>query len=295
MNLMAKPASDPPTLLKHATLIMLTSTLVLTLMQAGVRQLSLELHPFQIVFLRSFLGFILLLPVIWRRSERPFATRRPLMHALRAALVGLSMLMFFYGLSIVPLAEASALSLLGVFFGMLGAVIFLGERLRLVSVLSALCGLVGALLIIKPGFGPVSWGGYLIVLSAATWGLSMVVVKELTRTESTISILTWTSLLLSPFTAIAAIPVWQAPSPTGWALALGIACTALIGHGMMARALEMSNATIMLPLSFTRLVWAGLLGFVLFAELPDIWVVIGSCIIAVGVLLTPRASRSSGG
>ena len=137
-----------------------------------------------------------------------------------------------------------------------------------------------------------SWGGYLIVLSAATWGLSMVVVKELTRTESTISILTWTSLLLSPVTVIAAIPVCQTPSLTGWGLALGIACTTLIGCGMMARALEMSNATIMLPLSFTRLVWAGVLGFVFFAELPDIWVVIGSCIIAVGVLLTQRESRS---
>lgn len=158
--------------------------------------------------------------------------------------------------------------------------------------MSALCGLTGALLIIKPGISPVSWGGYLIVLSAATWGLSMVVVKELTRTESTISILTWTSLLLSPVTVIAAIPVCQTPSLTGWGLALGIACTTLIGRGMMARALEMSNATIMLPLSFTRLVWAGVLGFVLFAELPDIWAVIGSCIIAVGVLLTQRESRS---
>ena len=262
-----------------AMLLALAATAMFSVMHALVRGLSGELHPFEIAFFRSLFGLAVALPVVWRHGRASLRSHNPKLVMTRGLIGAVSLIVWFQGLATVPLAEATAISFTAAIFGAIGAVLVLGERMRLRRWTAAAVGFAGVLVVLRPGAGVATTGAVLVLLSAVLWGTNTVIVKTLARRDSSITIVTWTGLTLSLVTLLPAALVWQWPSAAqlGWLAAIGV----LGGLGSLAwtQALKLAEATLVIPFDFSRLVWAGLLGWWMFAEVPDGWTWLGSLMI----------------
>ncbi len=266
-------------------LLMAAATAVLAGMHALVRHVSAELHPFEIAFFRNLFGLVVVLPLLLRTGWAGLRTRQPLLHGLRGLLSVTAMLTWFYGLSVVPIAEATALSFTAVLFASLGAVLILGERMRLTRWVGILLGFSGAMLILRPGWQQMDAGVLIVLVSALAWGSATVVVKRLARTDSIVAIVGWMTIAITVASLPPALMVWQWPTPVQlfWLGAIGALGTA--GHLAMTKALKVADTTVVLPLDFTRLLWASLFGYLAFAELPDAWTWAGGAVIVLGATL----------
>ncbi|MDX1605105.1 MAG: DMT family transporter [Candidatus Competibacterales bacterium] len=276
----------------RAVLLMLLATLLLASMHALVRHLGQQLPPFEIAFFRNLFGLLVIVPLILRHGRTAFISRQPGLQLLRGLSSILAMLGWFYGLSLVPVAEATALSFTSAIFASLGAVVLLGERMRLRRWSAVAVGFVGALVLLRPGFTEVGAGAVVILLGSVCWGASIVIVKRLSRTDSTISIVVWMSIMLTLYSLPPALYVWQWPDATQLAWLLLVGGLASGGHLAMVGALRRVDATLLMPLDYTRLIWTSLLGYWAFSEVPDRWTWIGgSLIFASAAYITFREAR----
>jgi drug/metabolite transporter (DMT)-like permease len=186
---------------------------------------------------------------------------------------------WFYGLSIVPLAEATALSFTNAIFASLGAVIFLRERMGIRRWAAVVVGLVGALIILRPGEAAVSVGAVIVLVAAACWGGGTVIIKRLSRTDSAVTIALWMATMMIVVSAIPAWLVWIWPTPGQLAWLLLIGALASIGTLAYTQALKLAEATLIIPTDYTRMVWASAIGFFAFGEIPDSWTWAGGFLI----------------
>lgn len=250
-----------------------------SLMHVCVRIAAARLHAFEVAFFRNLFGLLVLLPFFLRHGMAVVRTERASFHLLRGLLQVGSMLMFFTALTKSPLAQVSALSFTAPLFATLGAVLILRESVHLRRILALGTGFAGALIILRPGFVPLDTGAILVLASSLGWALAMLLIKSLTRTDSSLTMTAWAGLVLTPLSLVPAAFVWQWPHPQElvWLVVLGVLGTA--SQFSMAEAFRMADATTVLPVDFTRLLWASALGYLVFAEQPGIWTWIGGIVI----------------
>ena len=262
-----------------ALLLAVAATAIFASMHALVRHLSGNLHPFEVAFFRSIFGLVAIAPLMWRVGPSVLVSRNPGLLAVRGLVGGLSLMTWFYGLSITPIATATALSFTSAIFASIGAAIFLRERMRLRRWTAVLLGFAGVLIIVRPGLALFEPGSMVIVLAAILWGVGIVLVKTIARTDETVTIVAWTAMWLIMVTAIPVWFVWTAPTWTqlAWLLLIGILGT--VGTFAWTQALKTADASLVIPADFIRLVWAGAIGFVAFGEIPDRWMWIGAALI----------------
>ena len=279
----------------RAVLYMAVAASSMVVMHALVRHLGAVLHPFEVAFFRNVFGFAFLLPILWRQGTAQLTPRRPRLIAVRGFSDAAAMLFFFSALAVTPLATVTALSFTAPLFAAVLAIPVLKEVVGPRRAISLIVGFVGALIVIRPaGETLITTGAALTLASAFFWGLALVFIKLLSRTESTVSITFYAALMLMPITLIAAIPVWSWPSLEQllWLCALGLAGT--FSQLCLSQALRLADAGIVLPVDFTRLLWSALLGFVLFAEVPDLATVIGGSVIFGSVVYIAYRERAHG-
>jgi drug/metabolite transporter (DMT)-like permease len=202
---------------------------------------------------------------------------------LRAAVAFISMLSWFYGINLVPLATAQALNFTAPLFATVLAALILKERVRIRRWTAVVIGFLGVMVVLRP-FGAVDPNMLWILASAATGAMGAITVKFLVRTESASSIVTWMVLLGTPMALVPALFVWTWPSPTGlaWLVALGALGT--LAHLSMARALGAADASVCAAFEFLRLPYAALLAWFFFGEPTDAWTWAGAAIIAGSTL-----------
>ena len=259
--------------------LMVFATFSLSVMLGIIRHMSFELHPFEVVFFRNLFGLVILAPLILRAGISPLRTRRIGLHSVRGFLQAGSMCIFFYGLSLTTLAKVAALNFTAPLFASIAAVLFLRESLGFNQAFALVVGFVGALIILRPGIAVFNAGAAMILTSAKIWGIVLIIIKRLTTTESSLTITPYMMLYLTPLTLIAAVFVWEWPTLTQLVLLVAVGCCGTVGHFAMAQALKDADATAVMPFDFGRLIWAGLIGYVFFAEVPDIWTLIGAVVI----------------
>ena len=255
------------------------SNLAFTCMQALIRHNSAELHQFEVAFIRNFVGLLIMLPWLFRLGPAVLRTQRVGLHLLRAFLQAGSMLLFFTAVNLAPLAVISAITFTGPLFTALGGVLVLGEKIRRRRMLALAIGFVGALVILRPGFGDISPGALLSLGSSAIWGVILLIVRVLTRTESTTTIVAYMVLFMTPISILPALPYWQWPSIELYPWLFLMGAVGQLGHFAVTRAIHLAETTMLMPFEFTRLIWAALLGLVIFNELPDLWAMVGGAII----------------
>lgn len=271
---------------------MVLATFAFAIMTALIRFLAEDLHPFQIAFFRNLFGFLFMLPWLMRAGMGALRTTRMRLYWLRAAFALAAMLCWFSGLALMPLAEATALSFSAPLFATLAAIVVLGERLGPHRTIALISGLAGALIILRPGLAPVGLPALLILASSVFIACAITTVKILARTEGTSAIVTWMVIYLIPLSLVPALFVWTWPDLDllGWLFALGAAAT--VGQVAMTRAYAAADATVVLPLDYTRLPFVALIGWVAFAETVDVWTWVGAAVMATATIyMTYRETR----
>jgi len=255
-------------------------------MSVAGRAVIPALDVFQVMELRSVLGFLMLLPLVWLAGGLPaMRTGRPLQHVGRNAAHYAGQFSWFVALAMIPLSELIAIEFTTPFWGSLLAVAFLGEALNGRKISAMVLGLLGVLVIVRPSVGAIDPGHLVILAGSVGFGISIVMVKSLTRTESVVRILFWMLLIQSGFGLIPAIAVWRSPPVELWPAILVIAFTGTFSHYCMTRALFHAEAMVVMPMDFLRLPAGALIGWLLYQEGLDLFTTVGAVLILGGNLL----------
>ena len=239
------------------------------------------MHPLEMAFLANVFGFILYIPWLARAGLSALYTTQFTRHALRAVCNVTSLTTWYYALSLTPLADATALATTMPLFSTLGAVVILSEPMHMRRWLALFLGLVGALIIIRPGFAAFSPGFAFVIASCVFGALSRVQAKQLSSKDSAITCSVYLACLQTPISFVMALFVWTPPA-TG-ELGIMVAVGVLVAFAQLASVESMAGADIgsLEPLQYLRLVWAALIGYLVFSEVSVIWTWIGAAIIAI--------------
>jgi len=271
--------SPPANNTAKAVLLIVISAFFFATGHAGAKYLTSDLHPFVIAFWRNLFALLPFLPWIARNGLRSMHTNRIGLHFLRALANATSMIFWFMALSMMALADATALSMVGPLFAMMFAGLFLSERIEGQRWWALALGMAGALVIIRPGFEAVGHGAILVLLRGVAQGINKVMAKSLTRTDDSGVIVAYLLLLATPITLVPALFVWQWPTVPDLVVLVGMGGVGAIANICMVRAYAIVDVSMVEPVTFTRLIWAALLGYVIFSEFPDYWTWIGGIMI----------------
>lgn len=261
---------------------MLGSTISFSIMHVCVRYLSAELHPFEIAFFRNFLAMIFLLPLMLRNGGALLKTVHIKWHMVRAGLNVVAMLMFFYALSITPLAVVQALSFTAPLFATVMAVFLLGEKVRLRRWMAIIVGFTGVLIILRPGAQPIETGALLVLGSASIWALTMIVIKRLSNTDSPLTITAYVTIFLTVLSLGPALFFWKWPEGLQWGWLLFAALVGTLGQLLLAKAFAYAETSIVLPFDFAKIIWSAGLGYLFFGEYVSLYTWLGAAVIFSG-------------
>lgn len=249
------------------------------------------LDPFVIVFFRNLVGVVFLLPIALAAGRATFRTRRLPLHALRGVLQAGAMVGWFWGVSMTSMANVAALGFTAPLFATLLAILVLGERVGLQRWAALLVGFVGTLVILRPGLDVVSPGAVAVVASAFCWGSVMIVLRVLGRSETSLTSTLFAGFFLVPLTLVPALVVWAWPSPDQLLLLVGVGVVASLGQLCVAEAFKAGEAAAILPVDFTKLLWGTLIGFLVFAEVPDLATLAGGTLVFGAVVYVAYRER----
>jgi drug/metabolite transporter (DMT)-like permease len=191
-------------------------------------------------------------------------------------------LLWFTALSMVPLGDATALSLVGPLFVALGAMLVLGERVRGPRWTALAIGFAGALIIVRPGFQEVNLGIIFVLVSMLFVTGSKLIAKSLSRTDQPSTIVAYLSLTMMVPSGVALIFVWQTPTIEQLLFMVLIGFLGSCGHLLLTTAYKIADISAVEPVVFARLVWAAIVGWFMFAEFPGLWVWIGGALVVAG-------------
>lgn len=274
-----------PSILKAAFWMALSIASFLGMTVAG-RETTDVLNVFEVLELRSVIGLIILMPLVLMRGGFPaMRTPRPWMHLGRNLAHYTGQAAWLYALTLIPLAVLVSIEFTTPIWTAILAVGFLGERLSRARVASIVFGLVGVAIIVRPGINSVSLGEFVVLGAAVSFGLSIVMVKSMTRTESVVRIIFWMLVIQSVLGLVPAIYEWKNPPLELWPWILVIGFTGMSSHFCMARALTYADATLISPMDFLRVPATALLGWMLYSERIDIFTAAGAALILTGNLL----------
>lgn len=261
---------------------MVFGTVAFATMHALVRHITQEVHVFEVAFFRNFFAVVALTPMFLRYGFSPLRTKRIGMLTLRGVLNIGAMLAFFYALSVTPLATVSALGFSAPIFATMLAMLLLGEVVRARRWMAIVVGFAGALVIIRPGIIELDYGMLAVLLSSGLWALALMVIKVLGRTESSLTITLYMGLIMTPLSLGPALFVWEWPSWEQLAWLAAVGAVGAIAQWSMTEALRLGDTSEVMPLDFLKLIWAAVIGYLAFGELPDLFTCIGGLMIFGG-------------
>ncbi len=264
-------------------LYMLAATLFLTGMATIVRILTPDMHPFEIAFMRNVIGFFLILPFLLRHGSALFMTTKGDLWLMgwRGVFNAVAMILYFLGIALIPLAEVAALAFTTPFFVAILAIFLLKDIPGWRRTASLIAGFIGALIVLRPGVETVSIGSLYVIGSAASWAAAVIIIKSLSARNSSLTITFYALVFLTILTLPPALLVWRWPTPTEYMLlAAGAACGTL-GQILFAQSMKSADVSLVMPFDYTKLIWAAIIGIVLFAEVPTIWTLLGGTVIFI--------------
>lgn len=259
---------------------------------AIVRYLGSTLPAIEAAFIRYALGLLLLLPAMAAVLRRPPRSKDLQIFAWRGLAHGIGVMLWFYAMMHIPIAEVTAIGYTAPIFVTIGAALFLGERLKLRRVVAIVVGLVGALVILRPGFHQLLFGQFAQLIAAPMFAASFIIAKKLTGRYDTSTIVAMLSLSCTVVLLPGAWYQWQTPTWQETGLLALTAIIATAGHYTMVQAFRYAPITVTQPITILQLVWATLLGVFLFDEGLDPFVLVGGgIIVASASYITHREAQ----
>jgi drug/metabolite transporter (DMT)-like permease len=264
----------------RAALWILLSGICSVMMNVLIRVAAQAMHPFEVAFFRCLFGLVILAPWVIRSGPALLRSRNQGFYLLRAGVGLISMATWFYGITLVPLATATAVNFTAPLFATVAAALVLHEDVRLRRWSAVALGFIGVLVIMRPGYQGLDADLLLLLLSAATAAMNNITVKFLARSEPPSRIVAYFMIYLTPLSLIPALFVWRWPDPSTLGALVGLGGLGTIAHLAVARALAAADASACAPFEFARLPFAALIGFLWFGEVTDLWTWVGAAVIA---------------
>ncbi|HIK87905.1 MAG TPA: DMT family transporter [Alphaproteobacteria bacterium] len=271
--------------------LMVIATVLFSIMHASIKFMSSSLHPFEIAFFRNLFGLLVIAPWFIKYGIKPLKTKKIKLHMARSFFNVIAMLSFFYSLSITPLADVASLAFTAPLFASILAIIFLKEIVGLKRGIAIVMGFIGTLIIVDPIYSSISNGHILVLLSASVWSVSLIIIKVLGRTESSVTITSYMVLIMIPFSAIAAFFYWEIPTLKDLFFLLIIGVCGTSAQMLLAQALRQGDTSIIMPFDFLKLIWAVGIGYLFFFEVPALNTWIGSIIIFLSTIYIAYRER----
>ena len=236
-------------------------------------------------FLRFFFGFILISPFILYYQFQNFKTPNLKIHLTRGILNIPMMLLGFSALKFIPLEQIKAITFVSPIIVVILSVIFLKEKIYLIRIVALIIGLIGVLVILRPGIVSINVGAYMVLCSCSIWSVVVIITKFAARVDSPFTILSYQYTIVTLLSFPIALYFWQSPSKETiyYLICAGIAGT--IVHLCINTAYKLTDLSVLQPVNFSRLLIASLFGFLIFDEIPDIWTIIGGLIIFSSILI----------
>lgn len=270
---------------------MLLTTLFFITLDAVGKYLVAYYPVLEVVWARFVFHMVFVLIVLARRMKIHAATRRPLLQLARSLLLLSCTLLFFFGVKLLPLADASAIMFISPILITVLAIPLLGEKVGPRRWAAVLVGFIGAMIIVRPGTGVMGTGAGLLLAAACCNALYQIITRKLRVADGPLTTLLYTALVGSVLTTLLVPSVWVTPQPAHWPLFALLGLLGGAGHFTLIKAFQRAPAAVVAPLSYTSLIWAVGFGYLLFGDLPDRWTVLGAVIIACGGLYILHRER----
>ncbi|MBX3575252.1 MAG: DMT family transporter [Mesorhizobium sp.] len=288
-----------PSLAKAALWMAGWLTLMLLMSVAG-RAATLEIDVFQIMELRALIGLALLWPLVHAAGGLKAMRSNVLgQHIGRNVVHYFAQYAWLLALTMIPLAQLISIEFTMPVWTAIFAGLFLGERIGGLKIVSIVLGILGVAIIVRPGLDHLDPGQLIALVMAVGFGISVTMVKGLTRHDSVVKIMFWMLVIQGLIGILPALWVWRWPSAEAWAWIVVIAACGTFSHYCMAKAMTHADATIVIPMDFLRVPLSAALGYLLYSEMLDVWTVAGAALILFGNLLNlkgaaPRKAEATG-
>jgi len=272
--------------------LILLSTIFLSSADVASKYLAASLPALQITWLRYCAFTVIMLGLAWRGGGRVrLATQRPKLQLLRGFAVAASSIVFVLSLKYLPIADATATSFVTPLFVTALSIPLLGEKVGWRRWTATTVGLVGVLIVVRPGGSGFQLASLLPVLSALTWAFALIVTRQMSTTESPLTTLAWSAMIGLGVVSLLLPFAWQPLTLQSVLLGIFIGVASTIGHWLVILAFRHADASLLAPFSYAQLLWVSVFGFFLFAALPDLWTLVGAVIIAGSGLYTAHRER----
>ena len=281
-----------PPAVQCAVLVIVSGTLMV-LQLAAVRVIADDVNIFEIVFFRGVFGVIMMSPMLFRNGAVHLRPNRPRLIWLCGTLAFFATVLFYFSAKHLPIADITAIHFSRPIFAAVVAAVVLGEALRGSRVLAIVLGVVGAAIIIRPGYVEPNIGVLYVLGVVAIQSWNPINRKLLSRSEHPDTVAVWNVLIIIPYGLAVTIFVWTTPTVEQllWMALIGL--MELLNQRVLARAYIQGDAMVVVGLHYTRLPIAALVGFALFGEVPEIWIWIGSAIIAAAAVILARGEHKA--
>jgi drug/metabolite transporter (DMT)-like permease len=272
--------------------LMIASGFSYSLVAAMVKRLSTDLNGFEITFFRALIGFAGLAPFVAVTGVRSLRTRHIGMHAWRGVLGSISAICAYLGIGKLALANYTALSFTKPLFAVILAAFVIGEQVRLRRWSATIVGFLGVLVMIRPGSDAFSPWSLLALGDAFAIALLITIVKRLPESETELVMMFYYGITAVAISALPAFWFWRWPDATEWPLLAGVGLIGAFSQYLWILAFRAGEASVVAPFDYLRLLFAGLIGALLFDEFPDLWTYLGAAIIVMStVYIAQREAR----
>ena len=275
-------------------LLVLLGGLFITTLTWVVRSVADDINPLQAGFMRYAFGTLLLLPMAFKFKATDLAPRLVGGHIIRSIVHAISVLLWFYAVTKISLADLTALSFTSPVFITIGAFLFLEETFSYRRLGGIVTAFIGAVIILRPGVEAISVGAIAILISVPFQAASTLIGKHLAPRTSTYAMVFYLSLFVTLTSLIPTLFVWNMPSLNTCALTFGAAIMATCAHFCWTKSFQIADLSFTQPGMYFTLIWAGAIGFFIYDERPDVWSGAGAAIIiAATAYIAARERRAS--
>ena len=256
------------------------------------RYMAPDIEVFQIAFLRNAFAVLFMMPWLMKVGIGAMRTNQIGRHILRGFMSSANVTLLFAAVALIPIADMSAINFLQPVIGAAIAGLVLGEVVSRARWIAIIAGFAGALIMIRPGFAEFNIGIAFALGSGVAGALVSIMIKTLVRRDPPDTIAAWLFVTQTLILLIPTIIVWKNPTLEQWILFAVIGFMSVILQRTYNRGIQAADVSVAMPFNFTRLIWAALLGWIVFAEFPDIWTWVGGTVIfAASVWLTRQGQQ----
>jgi drug/metabolite transporter (DMT)-like permease len=258
---------------------------------AFAKTLSPEIDSVMVLFMRYFFGLIFFSPFIIKAGAKGFVTSRPLLHLIRVITLGIAVGCTYFAYRNLPLALATSIGMTGPLFTTVLAMLLLKDNVSFLKWCLILLGYAGVIVTVRPHEMGISIGVWVALAANLFAALSIICVKLLTRTESTFTIMLYVNTATTFIAGLVAIALWKTPGTSDLMSLIAVGGFGVLSQYCSVTALRFANPSFLAPFEYTRICFAIPVGFIIFDEVPNIWVILGSMIIIGATYGLTRVER----